>query len=244
MSSLSLVMDKVEEVKKELLRLQEERYSLETEADAITSELNAAGPNGLPPIGVKGRLVDNEGFPLAGYDLMSIRTKRNRLSCIQTDHKAVMKAIETKLHLLHEAQASSSTTSSTQNIAPAEVRNIISSPNTADLHPPVAAVTAPASAVPMVPIAKVNEVSDGSPASESGLMVGDLIIRLGKVDMSHPMGLGGLAQEVSSNVGKELPLLVLRESSQVHGQRDTKNLVLVPHSWRGRGLLGVHLLPP
>lgn len=35
---------------------------------------------GMP--GVKGSLVDNEGFPLANIDLFEVRKLRNRLACM------------------------------------------------------------------------------------------------------------------------------------------------------------------
>ena len=51
--------------------------------------------------GVKGRLVDDEGFPRADLDLIEIRKHRNRLACLQTDHQALMKQIEDNLFKLH-----------------------------------------------------------------------------------------------------------------------------------------------
>jgi Nas2 N_terminal domain len=56
-----------------ILALQAQREALELEADVIASQLNAPGPNGEPPLGIKGALVDKEGFPLAGYDIYNIR---------------------------------------------------------------------------------------------------------------------------------------------------------------------------
>ncbi|CAN0473219.1 unnamed protein product, partial [Ectocarpus sp. 8 AP-2014] len=49
--------------------LQAQRDALELEADAIASELKSPGANGEAPVGVKGALVDSDGFPLAGFDL-------------------------------------------------------------------------------------------------------------------------------------------------------------------------------
>ena len=45
---------------------------------------------------------------------------------------------------------------------------------------------------------------------------------------------------VREKEGQEVPVTVLRG-----GERDgVKDLMLVPKTWSGRGLLGVHLLPP
>lgn len=78
MSSLGNLPDTVESKKKELILLQAQREALETEANAISSELNLPGTNGEPPVGVKGPLVDSDGFPLAGFDLFHVRERRHR----------------------------------------------------------------------------------------------------------------------------------------------------------------------
>lgn len=72
--------------------------------------------------------------------------------------------------------------------------------------------------------------------------VGDLVVRFGDVDISHPKGLGGVVDVVREKEGQEVPVTILRG-----GGRDgdgVKDLTLVPKTWSGRGLLGVHLLPP
>lgn len=65
-------------MRKDLLVLQAQRDALEIEAAAIASELKSPGANGEPPVGVKGSLVDSDGFPLAGFDLINVREKRHR----------------------------------------------------------------------------------------------------------------------------------------------------------------------
>lgn len=52
--------------------------------------------------GVKGSLVDEEGFPRADIDLFEVRKFRNRLACLQTDHCTVMKKIEAGLLNIHD----------------------------------------------------------------------------------------------------------------------------------------------
>lgn len=72
-------MDPPEEaLKKELLMLEAQRDALELEADAIASELKSPGANGEAPVGLKGPLVDSDGYPLAGVDLFNVRAKRHR----------------------------------------------------------------------------------------------------------------------------------------------------------------------
>lgn len=67
-----------EALKKDLLMLEAQRDALELEADAIASELKSPGTNGEPPVGVKGPLVDSDGYPFAGVDLFNVRAKRHR----------------------------------------------------------------------------------------------------------------------------------------------------------------------
>eukprot|EP00520_Triparma_pacifica_P004280 CAMPEP_0118660616 /NCGR_PEP_ID=MMETSP0785-20121206/15792_1 /TAXON_ID=91992 /ORGANISM="Bolidomonas pacifica, Strain CCMP 1866" /LENGTH=264 /DNA_ID=CAMNT_0006553903 /DNA_START=127 /DNA_END=917 /DNA_ORIENTATION=+ len=76
-----------------LRSLDEQRKRFEEEALAITSELNS-GDN---PAGVSKSLVDGEGFPRGDIDIFRVRSLRNRLSVLQTDHKRVMKEIEAAL---------------------------------------------------------------------------------------------------------------------------------------------------
>lgn len=86
-------------------------------------------------------------------------------------------------------------------------------------------------------------MSDGSPAASAGLTVGDLLVRFGEVDISHPKGLGGVVDVVREREGQEVAVTILRHGG-MGGQSGLKVLKLVPKTWSGRGLLGVHLLPP
>lgn len=88
------------------------------------------------------------------------------------------------------------------------------------------------------------QVSHGSPADTAGLEVGDLVLRFGDVDISHPKGLGGVVDTVRERQGQEVAVTVLRRDGVGGQQAGTKSLTLVPQTWSGRGLLGVHLIPP
>lgn len=88
------------------------------------------------------------------------------------------------------------------------------------------------------------QVSHGSPADTAGLEVGDLVLRFGNVDISHPKGLGGVVDTVREQQGQEVAVTVLRRDGAGGQQSGTKSLTLVPKTWSGRGLLGVHLIPP
>ena len=86
-----------------LRQLNAQREALEIESMAISSELNSPGINGEPSAGVKSPLVDAEGYPRSDIDIMNVRSKRNRLAIINTDHMALMKDIEKELANYHSS---------------------------------------------------------------------------------------------------------------------------------------------
>lgn len=87
--------DLIQQIKESLGVLAVKRKSLETEADAIVSELTDSS-NG-EPMGVDTPLVDNDGYPRADIDVLRARTLRRRLNEIRTDHKELEKNMETQL---------------------------------------------------------------------------------------------------------------------------------------------------
>ncbi|KAL7488963.1 hypothetical protein ACHAW6_014551 [Cyclotella cf. meneghiniana] len=89
-SSTSLLSSK----RRELLALDTQKKSLESEAEAIVAELTAELPDGGRPIGINTPLVDEEGFPRADIDIYRARTLRKRFIEIQNDHKDLVKRIE------------------------------------------------------------------------------------------------------------------------------------------------------
>lgn len=51
-------------------------------------------------------LVDAEGFPLAHVDIYQVRHARQKIICLQNDHKAIMKEIEQGLGQYYSGTAS------------------------------------------------------------------------------------------------------------------------------------------
>ncbi|VDM01089.1 unnamed protein product [Schistocephalus solidus] len=45
-------------------------------------------------VGMHGPLIDAGGFPRSDIDLVAVRTARNRIICLNTDHAAVMRELE------------------------------------------------------------------------------------------------------------------------------------------------------
>ena len=69
-----------------LKNLSLKKKEIEDELKALEECLNAPGMPGL-----KGNLVDAEGFPRADIDIPQVRTMRGRMACLNTDLSAVMK---------------------------------------------------------------------------------------------------------------------------------------------------------
>lgn len=105
MEEESTVIPSEEEIlrlRNQLRELDNQRNLIEVEAHAIAEELSSPLENGEPGPGINGSLLDSEGFPRADIDIMRVRTLRNRLAHLRTDHKDIMKRIEHLLPQLHE----------------------------------------------------------------------------------------------------------------------------------------------
>lgn len=90
-------------------------------------------------VGIKGPLVDREGYPRADIDIYAVRIARNKIACLQNDHKAVMRLVEQKLHQLHAQDKGD-----TQHELPSNQKTSVPTNQG---------------------FVKVNEVTQGSPAS-------------------------------------------------------------------------------
>ena len=201
-----------------LKQLLAQREALEIEAEAIVAELTSPGPNSEPPIGIKDPLVDNEGFPRGDVDIYNARRKRARLSTINVDHKEIMRRIEAELQSIHASPlpASSAPSGQREKLTPATA--------TADR---------------LSPMARIDEILEGSPADMAGLKNGDMLLQFGTVNSRTPDFLGAIPRVLRDRMGESLIVLVERP-----GIPETPlSLTLTPKVWSGRGLLGCHLSP-
>ena len=97
----------------------------------------------------------------------------------------------------------------------------------------------PPPAVP-VPFAEIDEVVEGGPASEAGIMRGDKLLSYGGITTGNADQMRALAQMTQRSEGGVIPLLVLR----TNGAHDVRvSLELRPRRWAGPGLLGCRLRP-
>ncbi|XP_043099246.1 26S proteasome non-ATPase regulatory subunit 9 [Puntigrus tetrazona] len=163
-------------------------------------------------VGMDAPLVDLEGFPRADVDLYKVRTARHNISCLQNDHKAIMVEIEEALHKLH---------------ATARVKQ---EKDESRMEGPDSTVSLPAA------FALVDAVTQGSPAFQAGLRVGDEIIEFGSINTQNFRTLRDVASVVQHSEGKSLRVGVIRSGQEAH-------LNLTPKQWSGRGLLGCNLVP-
>lgn len=88
-------------------------------------------------------LVDESGFPRNDIDVYQVRHARHQIICLQNDLKSLMKQIEQGLEIIHtEERNAPSKFSRTDSESTEEIIN----------------------EQPLVPFAKINLVSSGSPA--------------------------------------------------------------------------------
>ncbi|XP_062873974.1 26S proteasome non-ATPase regulatory subunit 9 [Trichomycterus rosablanca] len=165
-------------------------------------------------VGMHAALVDVEGFPRADVDLYQIRTARHSISCLQNDHKAIMVEIEEALHKLH----STAKAKHEQDQAGAQA-----DPMEQDVSLPP-------------PFARVDTVTQGSPAHQAGLCTDDEIIEFGSVNTNNFQNLQNIASVVQHSEGKSVRIAVIRNGQKVHFN-------LTPQRWSGRGLLGCNIVP-
>ncbi|XP_022086107.1 26S proteasome non-ATPase regulatory subunit 9-like [Acanthaster planci] len=188
--------------------LMDEKDSIEKEIKELFEVLESQGN-----VGMHGPLIDPEGYPRSDIDVYSVRTARHRIICLQNDHKALMVQIESSLHDLHafERQQREQGGSLPTN-------------------------GAGSAAAALVPFARIDLVTEGSPAANAGLLVGDEIIEFGHVNTSNFKSMQDVAAVVQQNEGKLLTIVMLREGQGVQ-------LSLKPQTWSGRGLLGCNIVP-
>eukprot|EP00347_Sterkiella_histriomuscorum_P014366 403361144 len=214
-----------------LMKIMKEKDEIEKQIFDIREFLET------PPMpGVKGTLVDAEGFPRADIDLFEVRKFRNRLACLQTDHCTVMKQIEEGLLNLHDDYK-------TNNIN--EPGEEIKSSSNEDVKMETMSQTSSASQSQMmqnevkIPFAWISDVIEGSPAQDSGLKMGDAIYRFGNINHDNHENLNAIVELVKSSLNNPIQVKVLRKN--LFGGSEDKEISFVPREWGGRGYLGCAL---
>mmetsp|Transcript_108984 Transcript_108984/g.172160 ORF Transcript_108984/g.172160 Transcript_108984/m.172160 type:complete len:216 (+) Transcript_108984:80-727(+) len=210
------------EVSEDFKELAKKKQALEAELKSLEEYLNETG------LGLKGPLIDEEGFPRADIDIYAIRKARNRFACAQTDHVEVMKKIEAALFSLHSESRVAVPREKVATLAPAEED--------------VDMVEATPPQLPSPPFALIDEVSNDSPAQEAGLAIGDLVLRFGHVCRQDTGDLNACFAAIQELVPRSIDSPI--EVQVLRGAPPAKVLLtLRPRRWQGRGLLGCHMAP-
>jgi 26S proteasome regulatory subunit N4 len=152
---------------------------------------------------------------------------RNKLNCLKTDYKELMKQIEEGMISLHskyknekkEALQTTEIIPTTETIQNKEIEK----------KPLKKRKT---------PFLNVNSIAEGSPAEDSGLQVKDEISQFGEIEKKDidTYGLKILSDYVQRNVNQKIKITITRKYQEME-------LEFTPKVWSGKGLLGCHIVP-
>ena len=224
-------MASIDESKEKLKELYATREEMEKEMAEIAQRLTEPGMPGL-----RGALVDREGFPIPGVDLYQVRGDRGRYATLRNDHAEVTKELEKRLAELH-LQAGV-----TKGVAAMELTREAIEKQQRDEDDAFMRARARAAAQYGAPpgaraFAYVDEVTPGSPASMAGMRVGDVVLMFGDVVGPHGANtLPRVASMLAEREGHPVAVWVSRGGVDVR-------LDVTPRAWEGRGLLGCHMRP-
>lgn len=219
-------MDK-ETMRHELRRMDEEKKRLEQKLTDALQYLEST------PVGLHGRLLDDEGFPRGDCDLYAVRTARNTADTTRNDLRALSEKMYTLLNALHHSTKDEAELQMVQDAAARRQRQAAAEKRARRM----AEVQRVRKLAPCLVVAKVDA---GSPAAEAGLSVGMRILQYGVVTHAElaAEGLAALARETSSHEGEPITVWVQKPGEL---NEDPTDLVLVPQRWSGPGLLGCAL---
>ncbi|XP_058445369.1 26S proteasome non-ATPase regulatory subunit 9 [Malaya genurostris] len=182
-------------------------------------------------VGMKDPLVDENGYPRNDIDVYQVRQARHQIICLQNDLKAIMKQIEQGLHTVHAETAAQQR----ENLSSTKLQAMEVDGEGSSVIDGTGLIST-GRATSAKPIAKVNVVSDGSPAQEAGIALRDEILEFGTVNASNFRDLSQIAVVVRNCENKSVPVKIRRDGNILE-------LVLTPKPWNGRGLLGCNIVP-
>ncbi|RLN32412.1 hypothetical protein BBJ28_00013328 [Nothophytophthora sp. Chile5] len=224
----------MEDVTAEYERAVGEQQALEAEITALVEELNS-GPNAP---GVRGALVDADGFPRGDIDVYRVRHVRHTLAMRQNDHKAVMRRIE---ELLPQCVAPpQQVPEKTELPIPEAVGDQDMEQKQAEGQEPIA-VNAEDREKPA--FAVVESVQPDSPAAWAGLQPRDEVLRFGSADASNHRELAAIREIVQHNLNHGIRVVVRRKQQPSQQHYEFQAMELTPQQWRGPGVLGCLLQP-
>ncbi|KAF4320301.1 hypothetical protein BBO99_00005482 [Phytophthora kernoviae] len=219
------------DVVKEYESAVKEKQAIEEEIEAVAAELTS----GENPPGFHSPLVDAEGFPRADIDVYRVRHLRHTMACRQTDHKTVMKQIETLLPQVFAAR-SFKNAKDTDIVMESEPLVEKTAQETKEVSNQKTVTISPEEQL-LQPFAVVESVQNESPAQVAGLQPQDQVVKFGSADVSNNREMAAIKDIVQHNIGSSIRVVVRRHQQQLLA------LELTPQSWRGPGVLGCLLQP-
>ncbi|CAM37668.1 putative proteasome 26S non-ATPase subunit 9 [Leishmania braziliensis MHOM/BR/75/M2904] len=216
-----------EALRDELRRLDSQKAALEAK---LTDALQYLAST---PVGLHGRLLDNEGFPRDDCDLYAVRTARNTADSTRNDLRALSEKMYSLLSALHRQTQEEAQLQMVQDAAARRQRQAAVEKRAQR----IAELQRVAQLKPCLVVAKVDA---NSPAEEAGLSVGMRVLQYGAITRTelNAEGLQALARETAAHEGEPIVVWV-RKPSEL--EDDPFELVLVPQRWQGTGLLGCAL---
>ena len=220
---MSTQTEKAAELGDRLRSLDVERRAMESEIVALCDILDQPG---MP--GIKGKLIDAEGFPIEGIDHHQVMSMRGRIACLNTDLSATMKQIEVGLADLHALQrvdqepTAKPLVKADQEMADEETK---AAPGL-QAHSKVATVKAD-------PCLWITDVREGSPAADAGLLLGDAVRSFGSFEPSKDLTLEQTLAEVKKVCletlqSEKVTIFVTVERRSLFG--DTSEVIIMLYS--------------
>ncbi|KAF1326029.1 26s proteasome non-atpase regulatory subunit, partial [Globisporangium splendens] len=250
-------------------RLTAEKSKLEEEIAAIVEELTS-GDN---PAGLKGALVDADGFPRGDIDVYRVRHQRHAFATKQYDHKAVMQRIEQILPQVFEAKmAKGKAEGSSEDVKPPTppvAKPAVVAAKESALVDAIAPREIDAADKDKTPFAVVENVQTGallpfyavgfidaySPAEWADLHAADQVLVFGTADATNHRNLEAIKEIVMRNIGSPIRVIVRRhphtrvqesgaaDQTTTAAEWEFHELLLTPQQWSGPGVLGCLLMP-
>ena len=207
------------------------REAMETEMASIAGRLSQPGAPGL-----KGSLVDEEGFPIPGVDLYAVRADRGRYAVLRNDHEAITAELALALARVTKQAGAGHAVTRLPDGRREDARPRASAPPSRALSPE-GEKNSPQ------PFAVVDDVAAGSPAHTAGFAVGDQVLQFG--DVARRGDEGGGAETLARVAAAAASAAAAGAAAAVSVRRRgaLAQLECFPRAWEGRGLLGCHMRP-
>lgn len=206
-------------------RLRDKIHSLSLQKNDIEREIQSLSDilSTNDEVGLKGSLLDSEGFPRSDIDLVAVRMARNRIIRLNNDHRVVMTALEDALHQMHEIL---------RQVGP----NTGTDESVSFDHDAAPSIEPPQPV--LVPFLLIDEVRPGSVAEQSGLEVNDLIAKFGSVTACNFSSLKDISAVLQNTPTQGAISLIVTKTSM---ESKTYHIELIkPSDASG---IGLHVTP-